>query len=272
MHKEGLMPGRRLFGGGPLEMPAEFSDNNAFRDNLTASNNHLNTLQPNELFQQSNGLPKIEIGPGPFKLVLDSTAKMIVPMPMAERDHFFKEFEKIEKIGEGEFGIAYRVKSKSTGQQWAVKKLKEEYKGVRDRDLRRQEVAKAFQICSVHEQTMNIFNMPNSKYCVGIVEAWEEQGYLYICSELCELGNLNDYILHELGLGKKRKEKQENTSQTIFCTQEDEAAEELKDEGFFPDRIVTPLGRNAHFDESGSDIDMEGGVENTDLTNQHLEQ
>ena len=46
--------------------------------------------------------------------------------------------------------------------------------GVRDRDLRRQEVAKAFQICSVHEQKMNLHNMPNSKYCVGIVEAWEE--------------------------------------------------------------------------------------------------
>jgi len=25
-------------------------------------------------------------------------------------------------------------------------------------------------------------------------EAWEEGGYLYMCSEFCELGNLNDYI------------------------------------------------------------------------------
>jgi len=25
-------------------------------------------------------------------------------------------------------------------------------------------------------------------------EAWEESGFLYICSEFCELGNLNDYI------------------------------------------------------------------------------
>jgi hypothetical protein len=25
-------------------------------------------------------------------------------------------------------------------------------------------------------------------------EAWEESGYLYICSEFCELGNINDYV------------------------------------------------------------------------------
>ena len=35
---------------------------------------------------------------------------------------------------------------------------------------------------------------PYSKFCVGIVEAWEEYGYLFISSELCENGNLNDYI------------------------------------------------------------------------------
>jgi hypothetical protein len=25
-------------------------------------------------------------------------------------------------------------------------------------------------------------------------EAWEEAGFVYMCSEYCELGNLNDYI------------------------------------------------------------------------------
>lgn len=77
--------------------------------------------------------------------------------------------------------------------------------GVRDRDLRRQEVAKAFQICSVHEQKHSAHLYPNSKYCVGIVEAWEEQGYLYICSELCERGNLNDYILNQQGLNNLKQ-------------------------------------------------------------------
>ena len=81
----------------------------------------------------------------------------------------------------------------------AVKKQKDKYMGMRDRELRRQEVAKAFMICSVYEQKINSVQYPNSKYCVGTLEAWEEQGYLYICSELCERGNLNDYLLHEMG-------------------------------------------------------------------------
>lgn len=32
-------------------------------------------------------------------------------------------------------------------------------------------------------------------YCVKTYEAWEESGYLFIRSELCELGNLNDYLI-----------------------------------------------------------------------------
>lgn len=58
-------------------------------------------------------------------------------------------------------------------------------------------------ICTIEEQEHSSVKYPNSKYCVGIVEAWEEQGYLYICSELCERGNLNDYILQEMGKKKK---------------------------------------------------------------------
>jgi mitosis inhibitor protein kinase SWE1 len=33
------------------------------------------------------------------------------------------------------------------------------------------------------------------KYCMTVYEAWEESGYLFIRSELCEQGNLNDYIV-----------------------------------------------------------------------------
>lgn len=32
-------------------------------------------------------------------------------------------------------------------------------------------------------------------HCVRVYEAWEESGYLYIQSELCEKGNLNDYLI-----------------------------------------------------------------------------
>ncbi len=137
------MKGKRLFGGGPAETEGTVPFGEVDEDPGQTRN---------ELFQySSNGLPNIQVGTGPYKLVLDSASKNIVPQPMAERDYFLRQFENIEKIGEGQFGIAYRVKCRSSGLQWAVKKQKEEYMGVRDRDLRRQEVAKAFQICSVHE-------------------------------------------------------------------------------------------------------------------------
>ena len=41
---------------------------------------------------------------------------------MDERDRFYTQFNVIEKIGEGEFGIAYKVTCKSDGQLRAVKK------------------------------------------------------------------------------------------------------------------------------------------------------
>ena len=84
----------------------------------------------------SSGLPRIEVVPGPYKLILDSASKKIVPEPI-EKDRFEKHFNLIEKIGEGEFGIAYRVTCKSDGVQRAIKKQKEKYVGVRDRDSRR---------------------------------------------------------------------------------------------------------------------------------------
>ena len=194
-HKSGFIQGRRLFSGNDESKLVSAGASIAM--GLGAAS-PLKQQKGGEADQRvSCGLPKIEVGPGPYRLILDSASKMVVPHPMAERDRFYTEFNVIEKIGEGEFGIAYKCTCKSDGQLCAVKKQKEKYMGVRDRDLRRQEVAKAFQICSVHEQKHSTHLYPNSKYCVGIVEAWEEQGYLYICSELCERGNLNDYILNQ---------------------------------------------------------------------------
>ena len=39
-----------------------------------------------------------EVGPGPFKLILDSASKMIVPQPLDERDRFNTLFNIIENI------------------------------------------------------------------------------------------------------------------------------------------------------------------------------
>lgn len=98
-------------------------------------------------------MPKIGFGSGAFRLELDPATKKIKTVAMHKKDRFRKDFNVIEKIGEGSFGMAHKVTSKLEGGILrAVKKQKERYHGMRDRDIRMQEVAKAFQICPVHEQ------------------------------------------------------------------------------------------------------------------------
>jgi membrane-associated tyrosine/threonine-specific cdc2-inhibitory kinase len=44
------------------------------------------------------------------------------------------DFEVIEKIGEGSFGEAFKVRSRQDGRLYAVKKAKEQYLGYKDRE------------------------------------------------------------------------------------------------------------------------------------------
>ena len=82
---------------------------------------------------------RLEVGTGPFRLILDSGSKRLVPQPINdERDRFHTNFNIMEKIGEGTFGVAYKVTSKTEPNVFrAIKKQKERYTGVRDRDMRR---------------------------------------------------------------------------------------------------------------------------------------
>ena len=82
-------------------------------------------------------MPKIGFGSGAFRLELDPTTKKINPVSMQKTNRFRKDFNVIEKIGEGTFGMAHKVTSKLEGDILrAVKKQKEKYIGMRDRDNR----------------------------------------------------------------------------------------------------------------------------------------
>jgi hypothetical protein len=46
-------------------------------------------------------------------------------------------------------------------------------------------------------------------HCLKVYEAWEEGGHLFIKSELCEKGNLNDYLAeysNMLSAGSEQRE------------------------------------------------------------------
>ncbi len=79
------------------------------------------------------------------------------------------------------------VKYRNDGQYYAVKKAKEKYIGYRDRDQKLSEVYKSLRV-SHHDSLY-------SRFCVKTYEAWEESGYLYIRTELCEKGNLNEHLV-----------------------------------------------------------------------------
>lgn len=111
----------------------------------------------------------------------------------------------------------------------------------------------------MHEQKLNALKNPNSRFCVGIVEAWEEQGYLYICSELCERGNLNDYILHLTGRSGKSRQSQPSSclmpKEVMYCTEESQ--EEGKDEDVGEPAPVNNFFCSGGFEvASGEDTEM----------------
>uniref|UniRef100_A0A914VD32 Membrane-associated tyrosine- and threonine-specific cdc2-inhibitory kinase n=1 Tax=Plectus sambesii TaxID=2011161 RepID=A0A914VD32_9BILA len=87
--------------------------------------------------------------------------------------YFDQCFEKEKKLGEGSFGEVFRVRSKEDGRRYAVKRALERFRNANDRQLKLIEVQK-------HEL------LPKHCNLVNFVRAWEENGRLYIQTELCE--------------------------------------------------------------------------------------
>ncbi|KAI9927359.1 hypothetical protein ASPWEDRAFT_117169 [Aspergillus wentii DTO 134E9] len=116
-------------------------------------------------------------------------------------------FEKVELVGTGEFSQVYRVaqsqdmalssifslpsttpKSPRTlpDRVWAVKKAKQPYSGLKDRERRIREVDV-------------LKSLTNSDHIISFVDSWEESNHLYIQTEFCEEGSL-DVFLAQVGL------------------------------------------------------------------------
>ncbi|KAA8652310.1 hypothetical protein EYZ11_011669 [Aspergillus tanneri] len=109
-------------------------------------------------------------------------------------------FEKVELTGTGEFSQVYRVSEPHKKlssifssdpmspkilqeQVWAVKKSKQPYSGLKDRErrIREVDVLKA---------------LTNSDHIISFMDSWEDNGHLYIQTEFCEEGSLDVFLAH----------------------------------------------------------------------------
>ncbi|ORE09257.1 kinase-like protein [Rhizopus microsporus var. microsporus] len=118
-----------------------------------------------------------EFGPHSRAIPLDSP-KEEDPLHIT---YFDREYSKGHKLGSGEHSEVYYTRRLSTGDVSAIKKSKSPFTGWEDRWLQLIEVE-------------NLYKVRFSERCLGIKSAWEENGHLYIETELCACGTLQDYF------------------------------------------------------------------------------
>ena len=114
------------------------------------------------------------------------------------------KFDKVDLIGTGEFSQVYRVskfqelktsrsyfsipssarsspKTPLPDRVWAVKKARHAYIGPKDRQRKLQEVD-------------TLRNLGQSDHTVELVDSWEDKNHLYIQTEFCEEGSLDNFL------------------------------------------------------------------------------
>lgn len=99
-------------------------------------------------------------------------------------------------LGSGEFSEVVKVREKATGYISAVKRMKRPFSGPKDRIRRLEEV----DVLCLLKQRRASWPDPwfGAEGVVELLDAWEEDGFLYLQTELCPLGSLA-FVLGEYG-------------------------------------------------------------------------
>ncbi|KAF8897090.1 hypothetical protein CPB84DRAFT_1710099 [Gymnopilus junonius] len=105
---------------------------------------------------------------------------------------FERDFDEIEEVGSGEFGKVIKVRSKINDdlQLYAIKKSKQ-FEGVKHRLRLREEVDI---LKHLSEAALTQYADGRHSNVLAYIDSWEEDEALFICTELCESGNLARFL------------------------------------------------------------------------------
>lgn len=122
-------------------------------DNITSTTN---TCDPHE---------------GSFSFGLNNINNVVQNVHKYSR--MYQKFDILSKIGSGYFADVYKAKSLDNGQYYAIKRTSIPFTSNSDRLRKLQEVK-------------NHQSLPSHPNCVRYYDSWEEDGYVYIQTELCK--------------------------------------------------------------------------------------
>ncbi|KAE8241059.1 hypothetical protein A4X13_0g7581 [Tilletia indica] len=105
---------------------------------------------------------------------------------------FARRFTVISVLGSGEFSEAVEVEERGTKARYAIKRTKRPATGSKAR-LRRLEEVDILRELSRSRQSSSNAPQPHPNI-VTLIDAWEEEGHLFMQLELCPLGNLADFF------------------------------------------------------------------------------
>ncbi|KAI3618646.1 other wee protein kinase [Moniliophthora roreri] len=113
---------------------------------------------------------------------------LVAPSKQARQSRYERDFIEVAEVGSGEFGkvIKAKMRNSDNGECYAIKKSKQ-FEGTRHR-LRLREEVDILQHLSCKNGGRRHPNV------LAFVDSWEEAEYLYICTELCELGNFARFL------------------------------------------------------------------------------
>jgi hypothetical protein len=114
-----------------------------------------------------------------------ATPRLTVAFGADSTTYFERTFERLGVLGCGSYGEVYRAQDRATGALYAVKKARQRFRGVRDRARALEEVSTVQALGLVNAQHLHL---------VQHFDAWEENHFLYLQTELCAHGSLADYL------------------------------------------------------------------------------